>query len=90
MKRFAQLVPVEGREDVKRVHNVFEAEEKPEFASYIEIVEVDESVKENMFYLVEEGGFIEEFELFKPPTLEERINALEVALLELILEGDKN
>ena len=85
MKRYAQLESV--NEKIKRVHWVFEAEAKPEFAPYIEIMEVDESIKEGMFYLVDEGRFVEAFELPKEPSVEERLAALEDAFLLILMEG---
>ena len=83
-KRFAQLEPV--AENVKRIHWVFEADEKPEFAPYIEIIEVPPNVREGMFYLENEDRFVEPFDIPQPPALEDRISALEDALLLLLME----
>jgi len=86
VKRFAQLVKVKETENLKRVHWVFEAEEKPEFAPYIEIIEVPDEVQEGWLYLVNEDEFVEPFDIPQPPAVEDRISALEDALLLLLME----
>lgn len=52
MKKFAQIVE-------NKVHWIFEAEEKPEFAPYIQLVEITgrDDVKEGWYY--NEGNFSE-------------------------------